>query len=175
MSDDQTPEPRGASHWFALGGWILLSGLAGAVGGAASVNSRQFYESLAQPSWAPPGWLFGPVWTALYILMGVAAWIVWRTRPTDPRVAASRSSGLVLFVAQLVLNALWTWLFFAWRQGAMAFVEIVLLWIAIALTTVRFARVRPAAAWCLVPYLAWVSFATALTWAIWRGNPGHLY
>jgi tryptophan-rich sensory protein len=174
VSVDETPGPRGASNWLALIGWILLSGLAGALGGIASINARQFYESLVVPSWAPPGWLFGPVWTVLYVLMGIAAWMVWRIRPTNSHVAASRRTGLILFIAQLVLNALWTWLFFAWRQGAMAFVEIVLLWIVIALTMLCFARVRRAAAWCLVPYLAWVSFATALTWAIWRANPGQL-
>jgi len=77
-------------------------------------------------------------------------------------------------VGQLVLNALWTWLFFAWRQGAMAFGEIVLLWLAVAITAWYFSRVRPLAAYLLVPYLGWVSYATALTWAVWQRNPGQL-
>ena len=167
-------EKRGAPAWLGLVGWIVLSGLAGAIGSVASARSREFYATLVRPEWAPPGWLFGPVWSTLYVLMGIGAWLVWRTRP-DGRVSAERRRrGLQLFVAQLVLNALWTWLFFAWRQGALAFAEILLLWAAIALTAWHFARVRALAAWCLVPYLAWVTFAAALTWAVWRGNPGRL-
>jgi tryptophan-rich sensory protein len=118
--------------------------------------------------------VFAPVWSALYVLMGVAAWLVWRAQPATPAARASRRRGLALFVGQLGLNALWTWLFFAWRQGALAFGEIALLWLAVAITTWQFGRVRPLAAWCLVPYLGWVSFATALTWAVWQRNPGQL-
>lgn len=166
--------PRGPVSFLVLLGWLALVAAAGAVGAVASLDAREFYGALAKPAWAPPGWLFGPVWSALYLLMGVAAWLVWRARPESPADRASRRRGLALFVAQLALNALWTWLFFAWRQGAAAFGEIVLLWLAIALTIWQFARVRRLAAWCLVPYLAWVSFATALTWAVWRRNPGQL-
>ncbi len=166
------PRASGASSWLALAGWLALSLAAGAAGAVASVNSRADYAALRQPAWAPPGWLFGPVWTTLYLMMGVAAWLVWRERA--PAVAGDRRRGLVLFVAQLVLNALWTWLFFAWRQGAWAFAEIVVLWVLIAACAWAFARVRAVAGWLLVPYLAWVAFATALTWAMWRGNPGAL-
>ncbi|HEX6052586.1 MAG TPA: TspO/MBR family protein [Gemmatimonadaceae bacterium] len=168
------PVRRGPGGRMALIGWVLLAGLAGAIGSIASMNSREFYSALARPSWAPPGWLFGPVWSALYVLMGIGAWAVWRERPTTSRATASRRRGLTLFVVQLVLNALWTWIFFAWRQGALAFAEIVLLWVVIALTIVEFARVRRGAAWCLAPYLLWVTYATALTWSIWRANPGQL-
>jgi tryptophan-rich sensory protein len=164
----------GKSRWFALLGWIALSLLAGAIGGIASMNAREFYGALAQPEWAPPGWVFGPVWTTLYVLMGIAAWLTWKTRPASPELAAIRRRGLALFIAQLVLNALWTWLFFAWRQGAAALVEIIVLWMTIAVVIALFARVRPLAAWLLVPYLAWVSFAAALTWAIWQRNPEQL-
>lgn len=164
----------GPSVWFALAGWIILAGIAGAIGGVASLNAREFYSTLAKPAWAPPGWLFGPVWSALYVLMGIAAWLVWRERPECASVALARKRGLQLFVAQLVLNALWTWLFFAWRRGALALAEIVLLWVAIAATMWLFARVRRSAGWCLAPYIAWVSFATALTWAMWQLNPGRL-
>ena len=164
----------GPSSWPALLGWVALAALAGVVGGIASRDANVFYGVLAKPTWAPPGWLFAPVWSALYVLMGVAAWLVWRAGPATPAGRASRRVGLALFVGQLGLNALWTWLFFAWRQGALAFGEIVLLWLAVVVTTWYFARVRPLAAWCLVPYLVWISYATALTWAVWQRNPGQL-
>lgn len=154
---------------LGLLGWIGITAAAAALGGIAASNSREFYESLQRPSWAPPGSVFGPVWTVLYLAMAVAAWMVWRARDfVGARVA------LLLFLVQLVLNALWTWLFFAWHQGALAFVEVILLWIAVAITMNLFRRVRPMAGTLLIPYLAWVSFATALTYAVWRMNPGIL-
>jgi benzodiazapine receptor len=107
--------------------------------------------------------------------MAVAAWRVWRAQPTTSTPdARSRRQGLVLYAVQLALNALWTWLFFAWHQGALATVEIVGLWLVIAATIRQFSRVDAPAAWMLAPYLAWVSFATALSWTIWRSNPGIL-
>ena len=164
----------GARRWLAAAGWIALSALAGAIGSIASVRAREFYGALSRPEWAPGGQVFGPVWTTLYVLMGIAAWLVWKEQPASDATRAARRRGLALFVAQLALNALWTWLFFAWRQGAAALVEIIVLWIAIALTMREFGRVRRQAAWLLLPYLLWVSYATALTWAIWRQNPGRL-
>jgi tryptophan-rich sensory protein len=152
----------------------MVTAEAAAVGGIASLDAGLFYGALEKPAWAPPGWVFGPVWTALYVLMGIAAWLVWRAQPETEAGLTTRRQALVLFVAQLALNALWTWLFFAWRQGALAFGEIVLLWLAFAITARQFSRVRPLAGWCLVPYLGWVSFATALTWAVWQRNPGQL-
>lgn len=169
-----TAARHGPPSWLALLGWVALAATAGAVGGIASRGAGAFYGALAKPTWAPPGWLFGPVWSALYVLMGVAAWLVWRARPATPADRARRQRGLALFVGQLGLNALWTWLFFAWRHGAAAFGEIALLWLAVVVTTWHFGRVRPLAAWCLVPYLGWVSFAAALTWAVWQRNPGQL-
>ena len=180
MAHDDAVEARDTAprneppSWLALVGWVALAGAAGAIGGIASRNASEFYGALAKPGWAPPGWLFGPVWSALYVLMGVAAWLVWRARPAAPADRAGRRRGLALFVGQLALNALWTWLFFAWRQGAAAFGEIVLLWLAVAATAWHFGRVRPLAAWLLLPYLGWVGFATALTWAVWQRNPGRL-
>lgn len=155
---------------LSLAGWIALSLAAGGVGAIASVESREFYAALERPSWAPPGWLFGPVWTTLYVLMGVAAWLVWRA----PDGSGLRLPGLWLFVLQLVLNALWTWIFFHWRSGGWAFAEIALLWLVIVAVIVCFATVRPLAAWLLAPYLAWVTFAMALTWSVWQRNPGQL-
>lgn len=154
---------------IGLAGWLLGSFAAAAVGGVASGNAGDFYQQLARPGWAPPPWLFGPVWSVLYLLMGIAAWLVWRERGfRGPRTA------LTLFVVQLAANALWTWLFFAWRRGALAFSEILLLWVLIAATIVAFWRIRPLAGALLVPYLLWVSFAAALTLAVWRMNPGLL-
>lgn len=164
MSTDVTPG-RGRSL-LALAGWIALSLAAGAVGGFASLRAAEFYRTLDTPPWAPPSWLFGPVWTVLYVMMGVAAWMVWRERERRPVRGA-----LALFVVQLALNALWTWLFFAWRVGAAALTEIVVLSLVVVATIAAFARVRRTAAWLLVPYLGWLAYATALTAAIWRRNP----
>lgn len=151
---------------LGLLGWLLLAFAAAAVGGFASVGAGEFYRELVRPSWAPPGWLFGPVWSVLYALMGIAAWLVWRVRGF-----AGTSSALLVFLGQLAANALWTWLFFAWRQGGLAFAEILLLWVLILVTIGLFRRVSTLAAALLLPYLAWVSFATVLTLAIWRLNP----
>jgi tryptophan-rich sensory protein len=142
---------------------------AGATGALATRDAQGFYAGLVKPTWAPPAWIFGPVWTTLYLLMGVAAWLVWRKGGW-----ADASAALSLFVAQLVCNALWSWLFFAWRRGALAFAEVVLLLILIVATIFAFARVHRTAALLLLPYLAWVSFATALTYAVWRANVDQL-
>lgn len=133
---------------LGLAGWLLLSFAAAALGGIASANAGSFYQQLSRPEWAPPSSVFGPVWTVLYLLMGVAAWLVWRQRGFSDAGGA-----LGLFVAQLLANALWTWLFFAWRQGALAFGEILLLWALVLATLVAFWRVRPLAGALLVPYL----------------------
>jgi len=153
----------------ALAGFLLLSLVTGATGAFASRNAQAFYAQLAQPSWAPPPWLFGPVWTVLYVLMAVAAWLVWRQRGW-----AGARGALTLFLVQLVFNGLWTWLFFAWRMGGLAFAEILVMWVLIAATVVAFWRTRPLAGALLVPYLAWVTFAAALNFALWRANPGVL-
>ncbi len=154
---------------LGLGGWLALVFVAAAIGGIASANAGDFYAQLVRPAWAPPGWLFAPVWTLLYVTMGVAAWLVWRESGLG---GAARA--LTLFLIQLAANALWTWLFFAWRLGGPAFAEVLLLWGLILATVVAFWRVRPLAGALLLPYLAWVSFACALTWATWRLNPGLL-
>lgn len=150
---------------FGLAFWLLASFSAAAVGALASVNSREFYQSLDRPSWAPPGWVFGPVWTVLYAVQGVAAWLVWRQRG----VRGARVE-LGLFAGQLILNAIWTWLFFQWRLGAVAFGEIIVLAGMICATVVVFWRVRPLAGGLLIPYLLWVLFACALAYSIWRRN-----
>ena len=157
------------SQALGLLAWLALSLLAGGLGAIASVDAASFYAQLDQPAWAPPAGVFGPVWSVLYVLMAIAAWLVWREADTPTRGLA-----LGVFVLQLAVNALWSWLFFAWHRGAWAFLDVLLLLALIVVTMVLFRRVRPLAAWLLVPYLGWVAFASALTWAVWRANPGVL-
>lgn len=154
---------------LALLGWLALCFAVAAIGGLAAANASAFYATLTQPAWAPPGWLFGPVWTVLYAMMAVAAWLVWRERGRVPVRGA-----LTLFVVQLAVNGLWSWLFFAWRQGGIALAEVLLLWVLISATVIAFRRVRPLAAALLLPYLAWVTFASVLNAVMWRLNPGLL-
>jgi len=154
---------------LGLAGWLMASFITGGIGGLASVNAGGFYEQLIQPSWAPPAWLFGPVWSVLFILMAVSAWLVWRRHGLR-----SAGAALKLYGAQLVANALWTWLFFAWKQGALALAEVAVLWLLVAATIWAFWRLQRVAALLLVPYLCWVSFAAALNLALWRLNPAVL-
>jgi len=146
--------------------WLAACFLTAAIGAAASVQAGSFYTQLVRPEWAPPAEWFGPVWTILYALMGIAAWLVWR-------VGGFRTApgALVLFLFQLAVNALWSWLFFAWHFGALAIADIVLLWLLILATHIAFWRIRPLAGVLLIPYLFWVSFATALNYAVWKLNP----
>ena len=151
---------------LGLVGWLLLSFAASAVGAVASIQAKSFYSQLAQPNWAPPPGVFGPVWTVLYALMGIAAWLVWRSGG----FRANRQA-LMLFLLQLAPNALWSWLFFAWHRGVLALADVLVLWILIVATLVSFWRVHPLAGALLIPYLLWVSFASALTYSIWQLNP----
>ena len=151
---------------LGLAGWLIVSFIAAGMGAAASVQAGPFYAQLVRPDWAPPAWVFGPVWTALYVLMGVAAWLVWRAGG----FRAARSA-LTLFLVQLAANALWSWLFFAWHLGALAFADVLLLWVLIVATLIAFWRIRPLAGALLLPYLLWVSFASALNYSVWQLNP----
>ena len=158
---------RAPTHPFlGLAGWLALCFVAAAIGGLASANAGEFYTQLNRPSWAPPPWLFAPVWTLLYAMMAVSAWLIWTERGW-----VKGGLPLRLFVAQLAANALWTWLFFEWRLGAAAFVEIVVLWLMIAGTAVVFWRINKLAGALLLPYLLWVSFAAALNYVLWQVNP----
>ncbi len=152
------------SHsWLVLAAFLLASLAAATVGGLATGPAvRDWYPTIAKPDWTPPAWLFGPVWTALYAMMAVAGWLVWRR--------VGWGGALVWFGVQLALNAMWSPVFFGMHQIGLALVIIILLWVAIAGTMVAFWRVSPVAGWLFVPYLAWVSFATALNFAIWRLN-----
>ena len=160
------PQDSRLTQVLGLVAWLALSFVAAAVGGLAAADAPAFYGQLVLPSWAPPAGAFGPVWTVLYTLMGIAAWLVWRERRVRPVAPA-----LALFAAQLAVNALWSWFFFAWRSGAGAFVAIVLLLGLIVATMVAFYKVRRAAGLLFVPYLAWVCLATALSWTVWQHNP----
>ncbi|MFY1680842.1 TspO/MBR family protein [Micromonospora sp. WMMD730] len=151
-----------ARTWWVLLGFGAAVAVAAAIGGLGVAGTRDKYASLQQPAWAPPGWLFGPVWTVLYALIAVAGWLVWRRVGFGPALWA--------WTVQLVLNAIWTPLFFGAGRYGLAFAEIVLMWLAIAVTVVAFWRVsRPAAA-LLLPYWAWVTFAAALNFSIWQLN-----
>lgn len=154
---------------LGLVGWLVASFAAGGLGAIASANAGAFYSGLSQPSWAPPAWLFGPVWSVLYVLIGLSAWLIWRRHGFSGAASALR-----LFVTQLLANALWTWLFFKWHLGAAALVEILILWLLIAATASAFWRLERLAALMLMPYLAWVTFAAALTFSLWRLNPSVL-
>lgn len=142
--------------------WVALSFVPAAIG--FRFPAPEYYASLRKPDWAPPGWLFGPVWSALYALMGIAAWLV-----AGKNASASRTP-LGLWGVQLALNAAWTPIFFGLRAPGLALVNISLLLAAIVGTMAAFFARRPVAAGLLVPYLGWVSFAAALNFAIWRRN-----
>jgi len=148
---------------------VLCYGVAalGALSTAPSIPT--WYATLNKPSFNPPNYLFAPVWTTLYGIMAIAAWLIWRT-PREGPTASRRLDGLMLFALQLALNALWTPIFFSLHNLLAAFIVIVLLWIAILLTTLRFWQLKPLAGALLLPYLAWVSFATALNLALLRLN-----
>ena len=149
---------------LGLVGWLALCFGIAALGGVAT-DTGTWYQELTRPTWNPPGWVFGPVWTLLYTLMAIAAWGVWKE--TGLREVAVP---LALFGVQLALNGLWSWLFFGWRLPGWAFAEILVLWTAIAATLLAFSRVKAWTGYLLVPYLLWVSYAAALNGWIWWMN-----
>lgn len=146
---------------------IVGSELAGIIGSVFTAPAiAGWYTTIAKPELNPPAWVFGPVWTTLFALMGVAAFLVWKQglERRDVRIA------LGIFVGQLALNTLWSILFFGLQNPGAAFIEIVILWFAILATIVAFARISRPAAWLLVPYILWVSFASYLNFSIWMLN-----
>lgn len=159
----------GTQQFPGLVGWLVVTGIAAFAGSMASRRSEDFYGQLTQPAWAPSPDVFGPVWTVLYVLMALAAWLVWR------RGGFARArTALSLYLVQLVVNALWSWLFFAWQMGAAALADIVLMWVLVVATMVAFWRHSRPAALLLLPYLAWISFAALLNLRLWQLNPGVL-
>ena len=161
--DDVRKKP--AWQALALGLSFLLCFLAAGLGSLFTMASLgSWYVGLAKPLWNPPSWLFGPVWTALYAMMAVAGWLVWRRRGSQSRIA------LRWFAIQLALNVGWSAVFFGLQLPGLAFIEILVLWVAIAATLVTSSKVSRAAGILLAPYLLWVSFAAVLNFAIWRLN-----
>lgn len=154
--------------WIVLFGWLLLCYAVAILGGWwTSAELRDWYLGLRRPRIAPPNWVFGPVWIVLYALMAVAAWEIWLL-PSSP----VRSKALLLFLLQLLLNLLWTWLFFHEHDIANALADVFLLTIAIGAEMILVYRYQPRATWLLAPYLAWLAFATLLNFGYWRLNPG---
>jgi benzodiazapine receptor len=169
---DSSPSYRGRNarpNWLALLAFVTLGfatgGLGAAFSPAFSARSALWYGSLAKPPWTPADALFGPVWTTLYLLMGIAVWLVW-----GERYHRARQAALFAFAVQLTLNALWAPLFFGTRNVALGLVLIIALWLSLAWTVREFATVRTLAACLMLPYFAWVSFAVALNASIWRHN-----
>jgi len=144
---------------------IVICQLAGLIGSVFNIASLPtWYAGLSKPSFNPPNWVFGPVWTILFLLMGVSFYLVWNHGFSNSKIA------LWLFILQLVLNILWSALFFGLRNPGIAFVEIILLWISIAVTIFSFYSISRPAAWLMVPYILWVTFAAVLNFSIWMLN-----
>jgi benzodiazapine receptor len=157
---------KGFSDWCALGISIALCVATAAIGFWISRPALLlWYPSLNKPAWTPPDAIFAPVWTALYLTMALAAWLVWLRRPSGDVATA-----LGFFAVQLVLNAAWSGLFFGLHSPAAGLADIVLLWCAIVATALSFGRISVLAGWLLAPYLAWVSFAAILNFAVWQLN-----
>lgn len=166
---DTTPEgaPRASAtvrgSAAGLAAWLILCYGAAALG--ARFLPGAWYAALAKPAWTPPNWVFAPVWTALYGMMAVAAWLVWRRHGF-----AGARGALALFLVQLGLNGAWSFFFFGLQRVGLALADIVALWIALLLATIAFWKRRRSAAALLAPYVAWVAFAMALNLEIWRLN-----
>lgn len=156
----------GKSDWVGLGVFLGLCFGVAALGSLATTPQiGGWYQTLRKPSWTPPNWLFGPVWTLLYAMMAVAAWLVWKRQGWG-----GARSALILFGVQLALNLAWSFIFFAAHRTGAAFAEIVLLWVVILATMIAFARHSKLAAGLMTPYLLWVGYASALNFSIWRLN-----
>ena len=164
-SEDFAATPLGEG--LSLVAWILLLVALGA-GAGVLFAPDDWYDALLKPTFNPPSWLFGPVWTALYALMAVALWLVRRHLDSDYRALLRRATQL--FAVQFVLNLVWTPLFFGLHSAGLAFLDICLLWLALLSTTLAFGRVRPLAGYLLLPYMLWVSFALVLNGTIWLMN-----
>jgi tryptophan-rich sensory protein len=161
-----TPLPSRGKLLLALVSFFAVTWLAAIVGMLSSQNSSMIYTKIVQPSWAPPSYLFGPVWTLLYCLMAIAAWLVWRRSGVNRVV--------VIYLIHLIFQSLWSALFFGWGRADLALIDIVILWSMIVWLTVSFWRIDRRAGWLMLPYLLWVTFATALNGALWHLNGGIL-
>ena len=149
-------------------GCMAICELAGLVGSLATMRSLPtWYASLHKPSFSPPGWIFGPVWTVLYLLMGIALYLVLRKGFSTPGI----KTAIIVFAIQLIINTVWSFLFFGAESTLLGLIDVVLLWAAIIVTIGAFADVSKPAALLLVPYILWVSFAAVLNFYLWRLNP----
>jgi benzodiazapine receptor len=155
------PAVQRPSRW-GLRPFAVAVAVAALIGGLGVAGTAAEYQNLDQPPWAPPSWLFGPVWTILYAMIAVAGWLVWR------RTGWHRA--LTVYAVQLVLNAVWTPIFYGFGRYGLALADIAVLWLLIGATIFLFRPISRTAAWLLVPYWAWVTFATALNAAIWHAN-----
>lgn len=155
-------------NWMKL---VISIALPLAVGGIAGLFTNTeidgWYQTINKPSWQPPSWVFGPVWTLLYLLMGIAFYIIWKSGAP----ARQKRIAIILWIIQLVFNFFWSFIFFKQHQIDWALGEIVVLWFFILLTIIYFGRISKLAAWLMVPYISWVTFATLLTLTIYQLNP----
>lgn len=166
MGTEKHTEPKASRQVAGLLGWVMLCFGAAILGGlATSAGDGTWYDSLRKPAWTPPDWVFAPVWSLIYLTMAVSAWMVWR-REGLWRAALP----LGLFVVQLGLNVAWSGLFFGLENPGAAMLDLAVLWCAILATALAFWYRSPLAAWLLMPYLAWVSFAGSLNFVLWRWN-----
>jgi translocator protein len=162
-------QPKNIVRLIVSVGVSLLAGAIGSFFTASAIPA--WYAGLVKPSFNPPNWLFGPVWTLLYVLMGISLYLVWgKAIKNNRKKAAARNAAIMFFFIQLALNALWSILFFGLKMPWLAFFEIILLWSAILAAIIFSYRISKPAAYLLVPYILWVSFASALNFAIWMLN-----
>lgn len=160
------------NNFFKLVIAIIVSEAAGIIGSVFTMPSiPTWYAGLTKPALNPPAWVFGPVWTTLFALMGISAWLVWRRWDQgSPSTKLRVKTALAIFGLQLFLNTLWSIIFFGLHSPGGALVEIIFLWLAILATIVAFAKISKPAAWLLAPYILWVSFAIYLNYIIWALN-----
>lgn len=146
---------------------IVFSIIIGSIGGIFTAPEIQtWYAHLNKPSWNPPNGLFAPVWTSLYLMMGISFYLVWKTKFDSDKKAWA----IIIFIVQFALNFLWSFIFFRQHQLGWAFVELVVMWLAIFCSIIAFSRINKTAAWLLVPYISWVSFAGILNYSVWMLN-----
>lgn len=143
--------------------WILICFLPAIIG--SQFGPGDWYQALNKPEWNPPNWIFGPVWTLLYVLMGISVWIIWKSYGLK-----TAAIPIAFFIVQLILNALWSWFFFGLENVGLAFVDIIALWTFILITLILFWKLNTWSGVLLIPYIAWVSFATILNYNIWQLN-----
>lgn len=146
---------------------ILIPLLTGSIAGFFTTTGvKGWYATAVKPSFNPPNWIFAPVWTVLYVLMGIAFYLIWKQEANK----LTKQTAYILFAVQLLLNFCWSFIFFSLHQTGWALVEIIVMWLAILFTILWFAKISVPAAWLLVPYISWVSFATVLNFYIWKLN-----